>query len=64
MFGFGIWEIAIFIGLLVVLFGARRAGRIVRRGVDLHGRAQDLRQQSRRLFSLESLLGNRGNRDR
>jgi hypothetical protein len=41
-----------------------RAARIVRRGVDLHGRAQDLRQQSRRLFSLESLLGNRGNRDR
>ncbi|HDR46245.1 MAG TPA: hypothetical protein ENN94_00930, partial [Geoalkalibacter subterraneus] len=35
MFGFGMWEIAIFIGLLVVLFGARRAGRIVRRGMDL-----------------------------
>ena len=57
MFGFGMWEIAILIGLLVLLFGARRAGVILRRGIDLHGKVSEARSSMRSVFSLESLLG-------
>ncbi len=57
MFGFGIWEIAILIGLLVLLFGARRAGVILRRGVDLHGKVSNAKNEVKGLFRLDSLLG-------
>ncbi len=57
MFGFGIWEIALLIGLLVLLFGARRAGAIVRRGMEVHDQINRARGGLRGFFSLDNLLG-------
>jgi Sec-independent protein translocase protein TatA len=57
MFGFGFWEIAILIGLLVLVFGAKRLPEILRRGVEIHGKVNQTKQEVRSLFSLDGLLG-------
>ena len=62
MFGFGIWEIALLVGLLVLVFGTRRTGDVVRKGLEIHGQVNKARGEVRSLFSLDSLLGR--NRDR
>lgn len=62
MFGFGIWEIAILIVILVVLFGARRAGAMVRRGLEMHDQVNQARSGLRSFFSLDTFLGRNRNR--
>ncbi len=62
MFGFGLMEIAILIGLLVLIFGTRRLPEILRRGVEIYGKVNQTKQEARNLFSLEGLLGR--NRDK
>ncbi|KIH77957.1 hypothetical protein SAMN05660860_02388 [Geoalkalibacter ferrihydriticus] len=62
MFGFGFLEIGLLILLLVVLFGARRAGDMLRRGMEIHGQVNRARSDLRSFFSIDTLLGR--NRDR
>ena len=56
MFGLGPMEILLLIGLLVVLFGASRAGRILGTGVRLKRRADQAKARWGGLLSLRGLL--------
>ena len=56
MFGFGYLEIGILVLILVLIFGVRRAGRILRQGFDTYRRVDKTRQDLKRSFSLTSLF--------
>jgi Sec-independent protein translocase protein TatA len=56
MFGFGLWEILLVVGLLVVCFGASRTGKILGTGVRLKRQADTVKHQLGGAFSLRGLL--------
>lgn len=56
MFGFGVWEILLLVGLLVVCFGASRTGKILGTGVRVQRRVGQAKQQLDGAFSLRGLL--------
>lgn len=56
MFGFGLWEILLVVGLLVVCFGASRTGKILGTGVRIQRQVGQVKQQLGGAFSLRGLL--------
>lgn len=56
MFGFGLWEILLVVGLLVLVFGASRAGKILGTGVRVQRQVGQVKQQLGGAFSLRGLL--------
>lgn len=56
MFGFGLWEVLLVIGLLVVCFGASRTGKILGTGVRIQRQVGQVKQQLGGAFSLRGLL--------
>jgi len=56
MFGFGYLEIGVLALILVVIFGARRAGRIFRQGFDTYRRVDTARRDLKKSFSLTGLF--------
>jgi Sec-independent protein translocase protein TatA len=51
MFGFGLFEIVILLGLVILVFGAAKARKMIDTGLHIHREVDKTRQEIRRTFS-------------
>lgn len=56
MFGFGIWEMALLLGVVVLLFGVGPVRAMIGRGLDLYRKVNETRQALRDPLKLGDLL--------